>query len=338
MKKIFSIIVLITALGLDSYCFAENAKMDSNAFPTLILVDDNGIIRRAKCDENGRILSSGSLSIANLPTDYFKQGDLIGNTTFTVKSSSNDAKVGAEILNWLNDFPDSALKDAMGSSDTNKNQSFQGGRWTIDNSSGTPAKVGLYIWNGTKWVEALSEGTTNHNQRITLYYGDKQVQVGQMASDGVSPSLYALFTKGHLYAFNGTTWDRLRSDELMNLGVYTSTNSHTQVDNFPTNYNTDGSSVTTKDNRFEGKTSSMTAGKIFTSTNLTPGDDVWGWYFYSIGGEASYTCDQMAGTCYIPDGQDDTEPGLDQPLSNPTFAITMMTGDTFYYRIKRLKE
>ena len=58
-------------------------------------------------------------------------------------------------------------------------------------------------------------------------------------------------------------------------------------------YQASGEEFTITDNRYSGKVSTMTAGELTTSGDITPGDDVIGWYFYSDGGISKYVVTGM---------------------------------------------
>lgn len=87
MKKILCLFVFcgIIFCGLASAA-SELAKHDANRVTTIIAVaDGTGEIRNVRVNSDGYLILTGTLSASIVfPTDYFKAGELIGNSSFTV--------------------------------------------------------------------------------------------------------------------------------------------------------------------------------------------------------------------------------------------------------------
>lgn len=68
----------------------------------------------------------------------------------------------------------------------------------------------LYAWDGSTWQKLLAQTAANPNLQVALRDGAVQAHVAAPNADNFSPSTPGLFVVGHLYGFDGATWDRLR--------------------------------------------------------------------------------------------------------------------------------
>lgn len=96
--------------------------------------------------------------------------------------------------------------------------------------SGNPTAT-VWGWNGTSWVRMQVDARdflmvhTSTDSDVHIYYDGNRAMVIQGNSDGEGATDYGLLTRSGLYGFNGTSWDRLRSNEMRHLDVRTDTNS-----------------------------------------------------------------------------------------------------------------
>jgi len=81
------------------------------------------------------------------------------------------------------------------------------------------ATVNIRGWDGSAWQNVRVQSAANLNLRTTIYYGTTPAQVYGAAADGLDNSIYGVSVHAHLSGFNGTTWDRLRSDPNYHLDV-----------------------------------------------------------------------------------------------------------------------
>lgn len=95
-------------------------------------------------------------------------------------------------------------------------------------------------------------------------------------------------------------------------------------------YNQLKTSVTVSDNRYSGKVSTGTAGKIFASGNISPDDEVTFISFLTEGGNAQITCTFRSGIIYIREGIP-VGISIAVPVDNPTLQCTLDSGTTLYY-------
>lgn len=82
----------------------------------------------------------------------------------------------------------------------------------------------LMGYNGTTWDRLLVEDSTDANLRVVEYDGSTKRGFLATGADGASNTINAKASQGFLYAFNGTTWDRLRvessSQATLRVGLY----------------------------------------------------------------------------------------------------------------------
>lgn len=94
--------------------------------------------------------------------------------------------------------------------------------------------------------------------------------------------------------------------------------------------------ITISDERYEGKTSTGTAGKVNATGTISPPFEVIDWSFLSQGGETTMTTDVSGGTTYLL--EDIAVNGkYTNPLSTPTFSFTLPVNTTVYYIINGIK-
>ena len=79
---------------------------------------------------------------------------------------------------------------------------------------------------GVSLRKQLVESTDRPNLRAAMCAGTKITNVGTTGSDAYGTGNYVVATRSLLYGFNGSTWDRLRCDELKNLQVAVGTASY----------------------------------------------------------------------------------------------------------------
>ena len=95
----------------------------------------------------------------------------------------------------------------------NANLVWDGSTWQNmkGDTSGYLTNVPL-AYDGSSYNNLLLESATNKNLRVGLYFGETQIHGSTINSDGASTGDYNLQVMSHLFGFNGTSWDRLRSD------------------------------------------------------------------------------------------------------------------------------
>jgi len=73
-------------------------------------------------------------------------------------------------------------------------------------------KAQLKAWasDTSDFVNLQVESSTSPNLRVAIASGNTVMGLGQIDSDGVGTTLDSLPSRGFLYGFNGSTWDRLR--------------------------------------------------------------------------------------------------------------------------------
>ena len=81
------------------------------------------------------------------------------------------------------------------------------------------ATVNIRGWDGSAWQKLRVEEATNPNLRAAIYDGANKVPTLTGESDGRATTTRGLVTQTFLYGFNGTSWDRLRSDPSKHLDV-----------------------------------------------------------------------------------------------------------------------
>jgi len=254
-------------------------------------------------------------------------------------------------MDLLIDFIQSRLEHC----DTN-DVKVTSGIFTLDNSSGTPASVGTYFWNGSIWTEALTEGSTNHNLRTGIWAGSSQAGVSLLSGAWTAVSNIGLLTLDYPYYYNisRARWERSNISNDGYLHVETSTNSHAQIDNFPSDYpdSTAASSLSAIDTTlsrisevvrstpqaispdYNNRISTGTGGKLLVSGNVS----VSGWNmdqfsFYSLGGDSEVTSTWTDGIFYCLEGIPFSSGKLSRTVSDPTFQCSMSYGTTLYYTI-----
>lgn len=93
------------------------------------------------------------------------------------------------------------------------------GHLQVDVLSALEAVARLYGYDGTDWQNLLVESATLKNLRVVIGRGDTLAHVAQHNADGLGQTDVGLMVEAFLRGFNGTTWDRLRSDALRHLYV-----------------------------------------------------------------------------------------------------------------------
>lgn len=72
----------------------------------------------------------------------------------------------------------------------------------------------LYGWDGSNYSRLAVEAAATPNLRVALYSGANTVPVTQLNADALAATAYGLAGRSHLYGYNGTTWDRVRTSSL----------------------------------------------------------------------------------------------------------------------------
>jgi len=94
-------------------------------------------------------------------------------------------------------------------------------------------------WDGSAWQKLPVESSTNPNLRVGIYEGANEAEVETSGSDGLPNTTNQLITGAMKYGFNGTSWDRWRSNiEVTVLPSATRTASGNS--SLQTNYNAKG--------------------------------------------------------------------------------------------------
>lgn len=68
----------------------------------------------------------------------------------------------------------------------------------------------LYVYDNGAWIPVATTDAGDGNPVVAIGRGANIAQMGNVGGDGVSTAIKVLFVGGLLYAFNGTSWDRLR--------------------------------------------------------------------------------------------------------------------------------
>jgi len=83
----------------------------------------------------------------------------------------------------------------------------------IDSDRSLITKARLQAWDGSNWVSLRVQSTDYPNLRVSIYSSGSIATVRSISSDGLTADITALATQSNLYAFNGSTWDRLRTED-----------------------------------------------------------------------------------------------------------------------------
>ena len=70
----------------------------------------------------------------------------------------------------------------------------------------------IYGYDGANWQTLLVESAAQKNLRVALFSAGVQAEIGSISADAVATTRNALWTGSYLYGYNGTTWDRLRTE------------------------------------------------------------------------------------------------------------------------------
>ena len=81
------------------------------------------------------------------------------------------------------------------------------------------ATVNVRGWDGAAWQNLMVQSVDYKNLRVCVYDGGACTTVFTANLDNRSTTSGGLVTNSFLYGFDGTDWDRLRSDPNMHLNV-----------------------------------------------------------------------------------------------------------------------
>ena len=81
------------------------------------------------------------------------------------------------------------------------------------------ATVNIRAWDGSAWQNLKVESATNPNLRVAIYDGDTLAKTRNGNVDGVASAVAGLVSIAFTYGFNGTSWDRIRSDPNKHLNI-----------------------------------------------------------------------------------------------------------------------
>ena len=81
------------------------------------------------------------------------------------------------------------------------------------------ATVNIRGWDGSAWQNLPVQDATTPNLRVAIYDGTSRAAVLAGSSDNRPATYVGLLTQSFVYGFDGTDWDRLRSDPNMHLNV-----------------------------------------------------------------------------------------------------------------------
>jgi len=77
--------------------------------------------------------------------------------------------------------------------------------------TGAVETVNIRAYDGTNWQNLLVQNSTYHNLRVSIYSGNNRSEVFPGSIDGRSSENLGVCTQTFLYGYNGSTWDRLRT-------------------------------------------------------------------------------------------------------------------------------
>ena len=81
------------------------------------------------------------------------------------------------------------------------------------------ATVNIRAWDGATWQNLPVQSSTYPNLRVTLYRDADTVTIFTGNSDNKEATKSGLCTQSFIYGFNGSSWDRIRSDPNKHLNV-----------------------------------------------------------------------------------------------------------------------
>ena len=81
------------------------------------------------------------------------------------------------------------------------------------------ATVNVRAWDGSTWQNLPVQSSTYPNLRVALYHNADTVDVFTGVSDAREATKSGLCTQSYIYGFNGSNWDRMRSDPNKHLDV-----------------------------------------------------------------------------------------------------------------------
>ena len=81
------------------------------------------------------------------------------------------------------------------------------------------ATVNIRAWDGATWQNLLVQSSSYPNLRVALYDAAGMAYIFPSSMDGRDVACAGLCTESFLYGFNGSSWDRIRSDPNKHLNV-----------------------------------------------------------------------------------------------------------------------